>query len=270
MRVKSGAVCFAESMHRADFRMEERSDLFHKVIYVLDGRVAYREKGQRERGLAGKGCSLIVPSGVWHSLRDQRPSTLLVLGMDGRFIQADADLVVLWRKLGEGPGSVMVSGPVERRRLEALWRRALLEMRGNRPGSDCVLKAIAIEILVLLERGDRGPGGGSPDERVTAVAQEVEGSFSDPWSLDAAAAKAGMSRRSFSARYRRLFGVTFLDRLTAMRVDHAARLLESGEATVLGAMFASGFNDLSHFYRVFRARRGKPPGRWSREGAVTT
>lgn len=247
--------------------MAERADPFHKVLYVLEGAVAYREKGREERRGADKGAVLLVPAGTRHSIRDERPATLLVLGLGTGFVEADEDLGLLWRGLRRKGGDGLRVGPSERRKLEGCWRRAMLEARAERPGSACALKALAGEVLVALARTEAGTiGGGGGAERVAAVAREVENSFPEPWSLDEAAARAGMSRRRFSALHREVLGASFLERLTELRVAHAARLLERREATVLGAMFASGFNDLSHFYRVFRERRGMPPGRWGSGG----
>ncbi|MFM8683622.1 MAG: helix-turn-helix domain-containing protein, partial [Chthoniobacterales bacterium] len=35
-----------------------------------------------------------------------------------------------------------------------------------------------------------------------------------------------------------------------------------GGHSVAGVAFACGFGDLSHFYRVFKTRFGRPPGQW--------
>jgi AraC-like DNA-binding protein len=48
-------------------------------------------------------------------------------------------------------------------------------------------------------------------------------------------------------------------------VNRAARLLSAPEAadrSITDIAFACGFNDSSHFGRVFAARRGMTPSRW--------
>jgi AraC-like DNA-binding protein len=49
--------------------------------------------------------------------------------------------------------------------------------------------------------------------------------------------------------------------LTGRRLDYARDLLQRGGNTITGAAFSSGFNDISHFYRLYRRRYGGPPGR---------
>ena len=82
------------------------------------------------------------------------------------------------------------------------------------------------------------------------------------WDIDGAAVKAGLSRHYFTKLFRRAAGVSFFARLTSLRLAHAASLFERGGHSVAGVAFACGFRDLSHFYRVFKARFGRPPGQW--------
>lgn len=265
MTVPPGGVCFAESMHAEGFRMAERDDPFHKLIYVLEGAVEYERSGGKKKFSAGKGTVLIIPAGVRHRIRDEHPATLLVLGLARSFVDSNQESWRLWEKLSSA--TVIVIGSAERRRLELFWRRALIENRHGKPGAGCIRSALALETLVVLVRAEPPRSlPGAARERVEAVVREVEESFPEPWSLDAAAARAGLSRRRFSGLHRELFGESFLEKLTTLRLSHSAWLLKKGEATVTGAMFASGFNDLSHFYRVFRARYGRPPASWKEDG----
>jgi len=56
-----------------------------------------------------------------------------------------------------------------------------------------------------------------------------------------------------------------MKRVLLERVNRAGRLLDSPQArgrTVTRIAFACGFDDLSHFGRVFEAQFGMPPSRW--------
>ena len=80
------------------------------------------------------------------------------------------------------------------------------------------------------------------------------------------------SRTLQAATYlaRELTGRTFLEQLTELRLTHAATLLRDNRHSIIGAAFSSGYGDLSHFYRLFRARFGQPPRAWleKRRGMV--
>ncbi len=261
MRVPRAGVCFAQSVHEDGFFMAERADPFHKLIYVLDGRVRYAERGERGADLS-EGALRLVPAGRWHRLADEKPATLLLLGIDRRFVAADREVRELWAEMLPGGGRSWLLPRPARLRIEADWRRALLENWRPRPGRGCALRAAAMQILVLLARQAPMQAGESAACRVAAVARELEETFFEPWDLDRGAARAGLSRRRFSTLFREETGRGFLEQLTEWRLEHAARLLSEGEPSVLGVMFACGFNDLSHFYRLFRGRYGAPPKAW--------
>jgi AraC-like DNA-binding protein len=68
-------------------------------------------------------------------------------------------------------------------------------------------------------------------------------------------------------------GETVMTRLWSERISRAARLLSSPEAadrSVTDIAFACGFNDSSHFGRVFASHRGSTPSQWRARGRETT
>lgn len=258
-------VQFAESAHASDFRMAERTDAYHKLILVLEGRVAYRETG-RSPVRVEAGSIVAVSRGVAHQMTDERPSTLFLLCMDERYFRSDPELERLWHAIARSPrGGLRVSRPA-RQRLERIWRRALAEKAHRRIGSRAVTRALATEALVLLARLPSDGRNAGAAERVAAVIHEVGETFFDPWDLDHAANRAGLSRRRFTDLFREATGRTFVEFLSERRLEHAARLLRSGEYSVTGVVFSCGFTDVSHFYRLFRKRFGAAPGRWTRGG----
>ena len=130
------------------------------------------------------------------------------------------------------------------------------------------MRALAAQTLVLLARLPPAAAGTSAASRVAAVTREIEETFFDQWDLDRAASRAGLSRRRFTDLFRAANKKTFWDFLNEQRLNHAARLLRTGENSVMGVMFSCGFNDLSHFYRLFRTRYGKPPAMWAKSRRV--
>ncbi|MCX6955695.1 MAG: AraC family transcriptional regulator [Verrucomicrobia bacterium] len=258
-------VAFAESLHAADFRMPERIDPFHKLIYVLHGQVVFHDRPGTPEFSAGPGTLLAIERGTAHRLRDRSPATLLLLCLAPRWIADDPPRRTLWRALVQRRSWHLPSAGPASERFENLWRRALLEQGETRPGATVALHALAAQILVTVARQPEvAPAADPAATRVAAVAQELADSFYDEWTLDHAAARAGLSRRHFSELFRIQTGDTFLGTLTRLRLDHAARLLRDGAHSVTGVAFSCGYRDLSHFYRVFRRRFGRPPGRWSK------
>ncbi len=260
--VPAHGVAFAESMHGPGFRMAARADAFHKLIYVLHGRVTYTEPGGRAPVQAPAGSVLCVPAGTRHQLTDAAPPTLLLLCFSRAFLRREPGLAAAWSRLSAGPSACFRPGPAWGQRFGGLWRAGLVEQSGELVGRDATLGAAAANILVSLARLPASATTDQARRRVEAVARDLAETFYESWSLERACARAGMSRRHFSQLFRAVTGRTFLEELTERRLAHAAKLLRAGRHSVLGAAFSSGYGDLSHFYRLFRARFGRPPGAW--------
>jgi AraC-like DNA-binding protein len=63
----------------------------------------------------------------------------------------------------------------------------------------------------------------------------------------------------FSRAFREAFGVTFREYVMRMRLTEAARRLENPQVPVAQVAYAVGFNDMSHFSRLFKREFGKTP-----------
>jgi AraC-like DNA-binding protein len=258
-------VVFAESAHTGDFEMAPRTDPFHKLLYVLRGGVSYAES-PRKPETATAGTLLVIPAGLEHQLRDEQPSTLLLLCLTPAFLRTDPELPALWGGLAaRGERRLALSRPTQHQ-VESAWRRAMIEGVHRQPGALTLHRALAAQILVTLVRLPAQKPSTTPLTRVAAVARELETTFYDEWNLDRAAIRAGVSRRHFSQLFRQVSGRTFWEHLTDLRLNHAAQLLRTGEHSVTGVVFSCGFGDVSQFYRLFRARFKLPPREWATAG----
>lgn len=256
-------VYFAESVHAAQFEMQWRRDPFHKCLYVLDGRTSLEQAVNRRSTPLGPASLALVPAELEHRLCDLTPSTLLLLCIATEVFDRDRETAEVWRALSPADVAVLHLDKVWQRQIESLWRQAMVEQIGKRPGWQVATRTPASRILLYLLRLPAPSQFSDVGTRVHFVARELEASFFEPWSLDRAAALAGISRRAFSSHFRRLTGQSFLQRLNELRLEHAAKLLGSGHHSITGAAFSCGFQDLSHFYRSFRNRFGCSPKSWS-------
>lgn len=77
--------------------------------------------------------------------------------------------------------------------------------------------------------------------------------------VESAARSCGLNRFEFSRRFRAAFGMTFRDYQLRARIIEARRLLISGSISVTGIAYSVGFNDGSHFARMFKRFTGVLP-----------
>jgi YesN/AraC family two-component response regulator len=73
------------------------------------------------------------------------------------------------------------------------------------------------------------------------------------------AAECGMNPFYFSKRFKETYAIGFHEFLTRYRLREARRLLEIPSVSITQVCFASGFNDASHFSKVFKKYFGELP-----------
>ncbi|GAA4302617.1 AraC family transcriptional regulator [Compostibacter hankyongensis] len=107
----------------------------------------------------------------------------------------------------------------------------------------------------LLNPGER-PTEQSPADRkrIGAVMAYLVENFRQPVSLGQAAAIAGMTPSAFCKYFKRATRRTFVETVTAYRLNYAAQQLAGTDKPVSAICYESGFGDVSHFNRMFRQR----------------
>jgi len=262
VRMPDYGVCAGESVHQPGFQMAYRVDPFHKILYIFRGEVCYQEMGQPDLIVFSQGSFLPVPARKQHRIRDITPATLLLLCLSEAFVNSDPDIRQVWSVLQNRRFSSPKPGKNLCQLLERALRRVLFEQNYAQLGSKTVICAEARSILVSLSRLPEKVQDDSSHRRVAGVLDRIKRTFYIHWDLDMAANSASLSRRQFSQLFRKITGQTFLQALTELRLTHTAELLEKGNHSIIGAAFSSGFEDISHFYRLFHKHYGMPPGAW--------
>jgi AraC-like DNA-binding protein len=113
--------------------------------------------------------------------------------------------------------------------------------------------------LTLLE-----PMPSNVSVEIKCAVDFIESHYAEAISLADAAKVASYSRCHFCKLFKEQMGVSFVSYLSRVRIGHAANLLTRSDKSITEIAFAVGFNDVSHFERVFRAIEGQPPSHFRR------
>ena len=89
--------------------------------------------------------------------------------------------------------------------------------------------------------------------------------FQDPIQLPDVLSHVSMSRASFSRHFTLSTGQSFTTFLQQIRLEHCRRLLATTTQMITEVAFESGFQNLSHFNRLFRQRWGITPRAFRRQ-----
>ena len=138
---------------------------------------------------------------------------------------------------------------------------------GHRLLADRLFEVVLLQLLRWLldhpqESGvSRGLLWGLSDPALARALTAVHESPGIPWSLEAMAQQAGMSRSAFAARFKEVLGVTPAEYLSDWRMAIAKSLLRTGRSVKFIAD-ALGYANASALSRVFAQRVGVSPRVW--------
>lgn len=264
-----------ESHHAAGWSMPEATHDFLKVVLVHDGSGTFQVTGEEPRECR-RGDAIVVPEGVPHVIADAEgePMSLYVVSVK------PALLGTVCFDTGLLTTGVVRLGDHSAEKVERGMRRLLFEQTLDLPTTGAQMAALALRLLVDVARlstgsraGDMRAGttqiarGSDSVTRMRAYVEDLSENFYEATNLDAAAGALGLSRRRFTQLFREITGTSWLAHVRRLRIDHAKKLLESTDRTVLSVAFECGFEDLSTFYRAFKRETDESPNKWRQRGA---
>ncbi|HZE85432.1 MAG TPA: AraC family transcriptional regulator, partial [Puia sp.] len=130
-----------------------------------------------------------------------------------------------------------------------------------------LLQELALEKdIVLLDTSGSTAGLTPADrERIQPIFAYLVENFRGPISLEAAAAIAGMSPNAFCRYFKKITRKTFMETVIEYRLNHATQQLIQTDKPISTICFDSGFGDISHFYKMFRAKMQLSPLHYRRK-----
>ena len=99
----------------------------------------------------------------------------------------------------------------------------------------------------------------SDSRRILKVKNYIDNHYKDDMSLEQLANHVGMTPAAFSRYFKLRTGKNLSEYIVDIRLGHAARLLVDTTDSVSEICWATGFNTLSNFNRLFHKRKGCTP-----------
>lgn len=229
---------------------------------------------------------LVVHNGRGKPVRVEEPSLVLYPApMAHRFVcdpVAGAELVCASVRIGDGATNPLLRAlppfvVIPLRAMEHL-EPALALLFAEAFGGQCGLQAavnrlfeiVMIQVLrfAMVEgRTSTGMLAGLADPAIARAIVAMHEKPAHEWTLEALAAKAGMSRSRFAAAFRGVVGATPGAYLADWRVAVAQDLLRRGRPLKIVAHDV-GYGSAVALSRAFRARTGRSPRAWKSAAAA--
>ncbi len=156
------------------------------------------------------------------------------------------------------------------------WMDSTLRVIGaeagrDRPGSDLIaLKLSEIIFAQALRSYLNGDGADRPvlagftDRQIARALKAMHDAPAHPWTLEALARTAGLSRTAFATRFSRLLLMTPLGYLTHWRMQQARQLLTDTDRAIIDIAETVGYHSEAAFGRVFKKHFGTAPATYRR------
>lgn len=141
------------------------------------------------------------------------------------------------------------------------------EIRNTRPGTEAVVNRL-VEVLftqimrAYIEQAETPLGilGAIADTKLGLAMNAMHQRPEHPWSLDALAQQAGMSRTAFSQRFQALTTQTPMHYLTLWRMQKAREMLATSNLSMLAIAEKVGYQSEASFGKAFKKCMGISPG----------
>ncbi|HET9400600.1 MAG TPA: AraC family transcriptional regulator [Candidatus Acidoferrales bacterium] len=247
-------------------RHEHREDFLH---VVLSGAVRYEvnTRGRNLRFMSHPGTIFLLPRGTIDEVNWIGPTQRVVMTIDTSLLahaleetahQTEIELTVHWN--------------LEDRHISALLAEMMADLDENSPAGTMYGESLANALAVyLVERyGVRQikPStykGGLPKRRLTRVLEYIAASLDENTSLARLATIAGMSPHYFSGLFKQSTGRAPHNYVLMQRIERAKEQLRDPERSVIDAGLDAGFQNPSHFSRMFRKLVGTTPSKYRAE-----
>ncbi len=171
------------------------------------------------------------------------------------------------RRLLDGLPAVVHVRTVRRTVLGATLDLLAEEVRGREVGSEAVIIRLCDVLVIQAIRHwmTSADASGSAwlqamsDPQIGPALAAMHAAPATPWTIEAVASQAAMSRSAFAARFRELLGQPVMAYLTELRMQLAVDLLHRSDRTVAEIATAVGYESDASFSRVFKRHLGASP-----------
>ncbi len=150
--------------------------------------------------------------------------------------------------------------------LRLLENEVVLPSAGSSTMLDRLADIFFIQTLraSLLSTGTRDSGwiGALADDKLGAAIRLMHTRIDHPWTVDALASHAAMSRSIFAARFKTKLGISPIAYLARQRVSQAQVLLRDTSLGIAQIAAKVGYESESAFNKAFKREAGSPPAAW--------
>ncbi|OHD60503.1 MAG: hypothetical protein A2096_17810 [Spirochaetes bacterium GWF1_41_5] len=124
------------------------------------------------------------------------------------------------------------------------------------------IRTLLSEILFIISGLSENTAPVKYNKKISYLAEYINNNYFETQNLKDLADRLQIKYSTLSREFHKAMGVPFVRYISRLRLEKSAELLRKTEKSIISICFETGFNDVSHFNRVFRQKYGVTPGRY--------
>ena len=244
----------------------------YSLLTVLEGGIEYKAGGKQNA--LTRSQSIVLEPNVTISANGRHAELLFLTFSASLVLQCAANMHLI------PPNSTVSftrSHVDQDKKLDALLAEFGVELAGDEPGKEIVMRALVEQVLVHVLRNYSQPRlsdqlelsrVGLVDRRIRRSVELMHTQLDQELTLKALAAASYLSPFHFARLFKKLTGATPHNYLAGIRATRAQSLLADTELSVTQVGAQVGYLSASHFTKAFRLATGTTP-REFRKGLIS-
>lgn len=247
-----------------DYADSYRSYEYARLCTIVDGEKHIRVNDSQSFSY-GKQQFLLLPPQSHVSMSMDRPTCALVFELSDALIDNVAEHISVQ---GDFDYNLLVKDRVlcaqESTEFRDVYQRILTLLAYDRRDKKYILDLLGQEMVyyMLQTKGARQLLSSVPQSPVNRAIRLMEQAYASPVSIQQIADELGMSEAAFSQYFKKITGQNPKAFLTELRMEKARVLV--GQTSVTDAAMELGYDNISHFIALFKARFGVTPGQYKK------
>ena len=264
-------------MEKEQVPTTQHSHRFTELVIVLSGKGVQQANGFRNE--VSRGDVWVIPKGGSHSYPeceklslvnilfdlDKLPIPFMDMHLLQGFHELFPDAEKFFQEARPYPGYRMPDPLLKE--LKPFIEEMLEECKKFTPGRNFRLLSLFMLIAGKLisnypEQAVHLSGNLFPAYQLSEVIGFLNREYRNRITLQDILKQIPMSRSTLNRNFLKAFGMSPMQYLNKIRLDHAAEMLTSTGLSIGEIAQQSGFEDSNYFTRIFRKKYGMAPGKW--------